>query len=94
MPNFAVDYTYAPDQAALRDEHRPAHRRWLGERHAAGEVLAVGAYADGSGALLIVAADDQQAAAALLADDPFAHAGAIAGTLVREWPNLYGPFGG
>ncbi|AVM00469.1 hypothetical protein C6V83_09480 [Gordonia iterans] len=93
MPNFAVEYTYDPAQASLRDAHRPAHRRWLKAAHDDGEVLAVGAFADGSGALVVVEAVDEQAAAALLSRDPFALAGAIAHTRIREWASLYGPFG-
>ncbi|MFT3662651.1 MAG: YciI family protein [Gordonia sp. (in: high G+C Gram-positive bacteria)] len=93
MPNYAVEYTYDPDLADLRTEHRPVHRAWLAEAYDAGDVLAVGAYLDGSGALLVVRADDEEAAAALLAKDPFATVGAIADTRIREWMNFRGPFG-
>lgn len=92
MPNYAVEYTYHPDRAALRDAHRPAHRRWLGDGHEAGRILLVGPYGDGSGALLMIRADDARAAADLLAHDPFALAGAIDGTVIKEWTNVYGPF--
>lgn len=94
MPMFAAHYSYHPDFAALRDERRPAHRAWLLEQHKAGRVLMVGAYPDGSGALLVVTADDQDTAHALLSHDPFAVAGAIASTDLREWNCLYGPFAG
>ena len=33
MPFFAVQYTYRPAKAALRDQHRPLHREWLGEEN-------------------------------------------------------------
>lgn len=89
---FVAEYTYSPEHAALRDEHRPAHRKWLLDGHEAGRVLTVGAFADGSGALVIVRADDANAARALLAHDPFAVAGAVDGTRLREWNCLYGPF--
>ncbi|MEZ5211365.1 MULTISPECIES: YciI family protein [unclassified Gordonia (in: high G+C Gram-positive bacteria)] len=92
MPKYVAEYTYLPDTAALRDEHRPAHRLWLHDGHEAGIVLAVGAFADGSGALVIVNADDAEAAAEVLAHDPFALVGAIDETRVREWNCLYGPF--
>lgn len=94
MPNFAVEYTYAPQHAALRDEYRSAHRHWLGESYAAGVVRMAGPYADGSGALVLVVADDRQAVADFLANDPFAEAGAIAATRISEWTNVFGPFGG
>ncbi|GAA3960074.1 YciI family protein [Gordonia caeni] len=93
MPTFAVEYTYHPDRATLRDEHRPAHRLWLQTGHEAGVVLMVGAYHDGSGALLVLRADDEAAAAEVLAHDPFALAGAIDDTRIKAWSNLYGPFG-
>lgn len=93
MPNFAVEYTYAPEHAAVRDEHRPARRQWLGEGHEAGVVRMVGPYTDGTGALLIVSAQSADAVSAFLAGDPFAQAGAIAGTRVTEWLNVFGPFG-
>lgn len=93
MPNFAVEYTYGPDRADLRDEHRPAHRLWLSDGHEAGVILMVGPYTDGSGALLMIRAEDRQAAAEVLAHDPFALVGAIDATTISEWKNLYGPFG-
>ncbi|GED96232.1 YciI family protein [Gordonia crocea] len=93
MPNFAVEYTYAPDEAALRDEHRPAHRQWLGEGYESGVIRLVGPYTDGSGALLIVSAESSEAVGRILAEDPFARAGAIAGARFTEWLNVFGPFG-
>ncbi|MFT3714997.1 MAG: YciI family protein [Gordonia sp. (in: high G+C Gram-positive bacteria)] len=92
MPTFAVEYTYDPAAAALRDEHRPAHRRFLGEGHEAGRVLLSGPYADGTGALLMIAADDEQAVADYLATDPFALVGAIGATRITAWTQVYGPF--
>ena len=91
MPNYVVQYAYHADHAARRDEHRPAHRRWLADGHEAGTILLVGPYSDGSGALLLVHADDERAVAEFLAHDPFALAGAIDATLVKEWRGLYGP---
>ena len=92
MSIFHVEYVYAPEAAAVRDEHRPAHREFLGALHADGRLLFVGPYTDGSGAALMVVADDEEAARALLAGDPFAAADAIAATTVREWKQVYGPF--
>ncbi|MFT4202245.1 YciI family protein [Gordonia sp. (in: high G+C Gram-positive bacteria)] len=93
MPNFAVEYTYAPEQAALRDEHRPAHRDWLGAGHSSGIVRMAGPFADGSGAWVMIDAADEQAVRDHLAGDPFAKVGAIAATRIREWVNVFGPFG-
>ena len=92
MTMFSVEYTYAEAAAAARDEHRPAHREFLGALHESGELLFVGPFTDGSGAALMVDADDEAAARALLARDPFAAADAIAAVTVREWKQVYGPF--
>ena len=92
MAVFHVEYTYAPEAAAVRDEHRPAHREFLGGLHERGVLLFVGPFTDGSGAALMVNADDADAARTLLAADPFAHADAIAAVTVREWKQVYGPF--
>ncbi|GAB09918.1 hypothetical protein GOARA_048_01200 [Gordonia araii NBRC 100433] len=93
MPNFAVEYTYAPSGAALRDEHRPAHRQWLGDGHDSGVVRMAGPFADGSGAWLMIVAESRDDVANYLAGDPFAKVGAIAATRIHEWVNIFGPFG-
>ncbi|MBM4498172.1 hypothetical protein GS469_05270 [Rhodococcus hoagii] len=31
MPLFAVQYTYAPEKSAERDDHRTDHRAWLAD---------------------------------------------------------------
>lgn len=92
MPIFAVHYDYAPDKAAVRDEHRPLHRTWLGEEHEAGNVLTCGPYPDGTGALILLRADDLAAAHTFLANDPFHAHDAIAAVRVTEWVQVYGPF--
>ena len=66
MAIFAVHYTYRPEKAELRDQHRRLHREWLGEEHSAGNVLLAGPYPDGSGALILVRADDLDGAKAFL----------------------------
>lgn len=89
---FAVHYTYEPAKAALRDEHRPLHREWLGEEHRAGNVIACGPYPDGSGALILVRADSLDGSEAFLANDPFIAHEAVDGVRVVEWTEVYGPF--
>ncbi|MFT3901476.1 MAG: YciI family protein [Gordonia sp. (in: high G+C Gram-positive bacteria)] len=93
MPNFAVEYTYAPDRAAVRDEHRPAHRQWLGDGHERGIVRMAGPFVDGSGAWIMVAADDERGVRDFLAGDPFAAVDGIAAVRIHEWLNVFGPFG-
>jgi uncharacterized protein YciI len=92
VPLFHVEYTYAADKAAVRDEHRPAHREFLGALHETGELQFVGPFVDGTGAALMVTADDEQAARELLGRDPFALADAVAAVRVTEWKQVFGPF--
>ncbi|GAB04618.1 uncharacterized protein YciI [Gordonia amarae] len=92
MTIFAVHYDYAPDKAAVRDEHRPLHRKWLGEAHEAGTVLTCGPYPDGTGALILIRAESLDAVQAFLADDPFHTHDAIAAVRINEWTQVYGPF--
>ncbi|MCZ4651305.1 YciI family protein [Gordonia amicalis] len=92
MPYFAVQYTYRPAKAALRDQHRPLHRQWLGEENTAGNVLIAGPYPDGSGALIIISAADLEAAEAFLANDPFQAHEALDAVRIDEWTQVFGPF--
>ncbi|KJR04954.1 YciI family protein [Gordonia sp. LUNF6] len=89
---FAVEYTYAPEAAAVRDRFRPEHRTWLGAQHEAGRLQFVGPYSDGSGALLMITADDADAARDLLAQDPFARESAVAAVSVKELTQVFGPY--
>ena len=93
MPVFAVTYTYAPSAPKL-DEHRPAHRAFLGALNEAGSVIASGplpATEDAAaGALILVEADDAAAATALLDQDPFRREGLVAERTVREWLPVIG----
>lgn len=85
MPIFAVLYTYAESEAAVRDEHRPAHRAWLKDLVDQGTVLTSGPYPDGSGALILIRAQDQAAAEKLFAQDPFAQHEALHSARIVEW---------
>ncbi|MFW0790332.1 YciI family protein [Gordonia sp. CPCC 205333] len=91
MAVIAVEYTYPAEKLTVRDEHRPAHRAWLGGLLEAGSLILSGPYADGSGALFLVRADDENAAQALLADDPFQTAGAVSSVRAIEWTPVFGP---
>ncbi|RJO74734.1 hypothetical protein D5S18_14825 [Nocardia panacis] len=92
MPIFAVHYDYSDATVSGRDEHRPAHRAWLGEQLAAGTMLTSGPYPDGSGALLLFRAEDEAAQRALLAEDPFYKQGLIEAVRVVEWFPALGAF--
>ncbi|GGC60250.1 hypothetical protein IEU95_05745 [Hoyosella rhizosphaerae] len=93
MKMFAVHYTYRADEAAARDEHRPAHRDWLRSLVEEDVVVSAGAFADGSGALILLnatAIPSVEAAHKVLADDPFAHAHLAHDVSVREWSPVMG----
>lgn len=93
MPVFAVRYHYINDEPGL-DKHRPAHREFLAGLIADGTLRASGPFAlDGGmrGALLVLRGKSAGAIRARLAGDPFATAGLISETLVREWDVLSGP---
>ncbi|MGW0035809.1 YciI family protein [Gordonia sp. NPDC003376] len=93
MATFAVHYSYGPAKAAIRDRLRPDHRRWLGEENKAGNVLLVGPYTDGTGALLLVRAEGGlDGAEAFIANDPFIAGEAVDAVRVIEWTQVYGPF--
>lgn len=90
MTVFAVEYVYAADSTAARDEHRPAHRAWLAGLVEDGRLLASGPYGDGAGALLIFSVQDEAGLNELLKQDPFAVAGTIAGIRSTEWAPVTG----
>ncbi|MCF3141263.1 MULTISPECIES: YciI family protein [Micrococcaceae] len=90
MTVFAVEYVYAADSEALRDETRPAHRAWLGGLAEESTLLASGPYGDGAGALLIFKSADETQLNDLLKEDPFAAAGVIAGIRTTEWSPVIG----
>lgn len=88
MSVFAVEYVYAADSEAVRDEHRPSHRDFLiGLTPESGDValITAGAYADGSGALLVFSAPGEAVLAATLKNDPFAIHGTISALRITAW---------
>ncbi len=92
MSVYAVEYVYNPDLAALRDEHRPAHREWLKGLVEQGKMLSSGPFADGTGALLIFTADSEAELHQLISTDPFAMNSAIAAVKTTEWKPVTGAF--
>lgn len=86
MAIFAVVYRYSDDVDA-RDEHRAAHRAYLGERPT---VMLTGPLAEPAGALLLVTAADLAEVETLLAGDPFL----VEGVVVERTIRPYSPVGG
>ncbi|GAB2650758.1 YciI family protein [Prescottella soli] len=92
MPLFAVQYTYAPEKSALRDDHRTDHRAWLSDLVRRGIVHSSGPFADGSGALMMVEADTAGDVEDLFDQDPFATRNLVENRTVREWIPVFGVF--
>lgn len=90
MSVFAVEYVYAAESDAGRDEVRPAHRAWLGGFLDDGRLVASGPYVDGSGALLLFTAESEAALLEDLKRDPFNVQGFVAGLRVTEWSPVTG----
>ena len=93
MSLFAVHYTYSDDTAA-RDEHRPAHREFLGGLAAEGVVVMSGPYAEveeaPDAALLLLRGSSAAELVELLRDDPFQQQGLVDQVAVREWTPVLG----
>lgn len=88
MTLYAVRYDYS-EQADARDEHRPAHRDFLGSLAADGVVKLSGPLSGApDGALIVLEASDAAAVRTLLLDDPFQQQGLVEHVDVREWTPL------
>ncbi|QCQ90755.1 YciI family protein [Rhodococcus sp. SGAir0479] len=94
MPLFAVQYTYAPEKSAQRDDHRTDHRAWLSDLVRRGVVQSSGPFADGSGALMMAEAASAADVQSLFDKDPFAKRDLVAERTIREWIPVFGVFAG
>ncbi|PTR26618.1 hypothetical protein C8K36_105191 [Rhodococcus sp. OK519] len=92
MPLFAVQYTYAHEKSAQRDDHRTDHRAWLADLVRRGIVHSSGPFADGGGALMMVEAADAEDVNSLFDQDPFAKRDLVQARVVREWIPVFGVF--
>ncbi|MEU2000121.1 YciI family protein [Rhodococcus sp. NPDC019627] len=92
MSLFVVEYTYSDETAAGRDEHRAAHRAWLGDLVERKTVLSSGPFADGSGAFIIVDAADAETVELLFTHDPFAVHDLVTASRIVEWIPVLGEF--
>jgi uncharacterized protein len=90
VPKFAVTYSYGPEAADRRAELLPEHRAWLKTIDDEGRVLGAGIFPDKSGALLVFEAESLDAIQRDLEADPFARAGAIVKTDIKEWAPNWG----
>lgn len=92
MSVFAVEYVYAADSEAGRNEYRPAHRAWLGSFVEQGRLLASGPYADGTGALLIFTGETEAGLLEELKQDPFNVNNFVSGLKITAWKPVTGAF--
>jgi uncharacterized protein YciI len=86
MPHWVIEYAY-DDRSHLRDQHRPAHRAYLGGLLATGEMVAFGRYddADAPGALLLATAETKDEVEDMVRRDPFVIQGLVPTYRVRRW---------
>lgn len=86
MPHWVIEYTY-DERAHLRDQHRPAHRAYLGGLLATGDMVAFGRYddAEAPGALLIAEAETKESVEEMVRRDPFVIQGLVPAHRVRRW---------
>jgi hypothetical protein len=81
-----------PDSAALRDQHRAAHQKFLGEN--SGKILFGGPLKDtpegpSTGALIVVDCATRNEAEALIGADPFHRAGVYECVAVRAFRQVF-----
>jgi hypothetical protein len=85
---FAAVYDYLQD-ATVVTAHRPAHRQYLTNLLAAGQLVCAGPFTDGSGALIVYEAPDAAAAEAIIRADPFCAAGVFLGWKLYPWNPVF-----
>ena len=89
---YAIVCYDRPDSAALRDQHRAEHQKFLGENSR--KILFGGPLkdtADGpsNGALLVVDCKTRQEAEALIGADPFKRGGVYQSVTVRAFKQVF-----
>jgi len=91
MPLWVIEYTY-DERAHLRDQHRPAHRAYLGGLLDTGDMLAFGRYDDAEvpGALLIARAESKEQVEDMVRRDPFVIQGLVPAHRIRRWAGQIG----
>lgn len=96
MSVYAVRYSYqaTAEAGAIRDEHRGAHRAFLGDLASDGTLLGSGPLTDATGpaALIVLRADSAEDVAELLREDPFQQQGLVESAQIEEWNLILGPW--
>ena len=91
---YAIVCFDRPGSAALRDQHRSAHQKFLGEN--AKKILFGGPLKDtpdgpSTGALIVVDCATRQEAEALIGADPFYRGGVYESVAVRAFKQVFPP---
>jgi uncharacterized protein YciI len=81
---FAAVIEYSQDKAKIA-EIRPAHRQYLADLKARGQLAVSGPFTDDSGALIVYEAASREDAEALLQGDPFNKNGIFLKYVLRPW---------
>jgi uncharacterized protein YciI len=81
---FAAVIEYTPDREKTEGA-RPAHRQYLRDLLAKGQLAVAGPFTDGPGALIVYEVATAEEAEALLKADPFCQAGVFVRWQVRPW---------
>jgi uncharacterized protein YciI len=90
VPLFALIVSFPPENEERRLAVRPRHREYLKELHERGTVVAVGPFADGTGALLVYDAASEADVRKLMAADPYTEADVFDNATLHEWQLLFG----
>ena len=85
---FAVIVDYDPNDPKV-PVVRPAHREYLADIHAKGNLVISGPFTEGGGALIVLQADSKEQVAALMDADPFVKEGVFKSWVVRPWNPIF-----
>lgn len=93
MPIFAVRYDYAENSTGARDQHRAAHRAFLGSLTGPVTARATGPFADEpAGALLVIEGESAAAVESKINEDPFYVEKLVSRREIREWTQVNSPW--
>jgi len=92
MAQFALCYEYDLALAEARSDLLEEHRSWVASILDAGHLLAAGAFADGTGAVIVLEYPTLEEAGAVAVTDPFVVHGLVERSSLREWANRWGPW--
>ena len=81
---FAVTIEYGSDKTKI-DEHRPAHRDYLRELIAKGQLVIAGPFTDNSGGFIVYEVKSEAEVEPIIKADPFFKGGVFQTWVIRPW---------